>query len=56
MIVFPYFYFSLKISSTIIAVDESTFAYGESKIKMSASEISVRARAIFYKVDTVNLF
>jgi hypothetical protein len=56
MIVFPSFCFYLKIYSTIIAVIESTFEYGESKMKMSASEMRVLARAIFYKVAGVNLF
>lgn len=55
MIVFPSLCFYLRIYSTIIAVIESTLEYGESKMKISASEINVLARAIFYKVAKVNL-
>lgn len=56
MMVFPSFCFYLRIYSTIMAVIESTFEYGESNIKISASEMRVLARAIFYNVARVNLF
>ena len=46
-IVFPYICFCLNISYTTIAVAESTFVYGESSMKISASETNVLARAIF---------
>lgn len=56
IILFSYICLYLKISYTFKHVSLSILSNKPSNIKISAYEINVRAKDIFYNIDEVNLF